>query len=208
MQTAKNSGWTVETAKRIAVVASLLVSFSVAQAQTVAIATVPSPAKDKSWFQRTFGRTEWSEVGHAYATPREICRLVEQNISYRTEDNDTWSTAAETWARGKGDCEDMAICVQELCKLSGMTSKVHLYFPATGGREGHAVLVGEWNGKMWFSSNGSYEEVSSEKEVRQRVAKMLSCKESQLWGMKLSEADVAKYIEKSPARAVAAASPR
>ena len=113
-----------------------------------------------------------------------------------------------TWARGKGDCEDMAICVQELCRQSGMSSKVHLYFPATGGREGHAVLVGEFNGKTWFSSNGSYEEVKSEQEVRQRMAKMLSCKESQLWVMKLNESEVAKYIEKSPARAVAAASAR
>ena len=33
---------------------------------------------------------------------------------------------------------------------------------------------------------------------------MLSCKEKQLWGMKLTERDVAKYVESTPARAVAA----
>ena len=193
---------------RTAILLAGLVTFSAAQAQTVAIATTPAPATEKSWAKRVFGRPDWTEVEHAYASPREICRLVDQNISYATEKTDNWSPAASTWARGKGDCEDMAICVQELCRQSGMASKVHLYFPATGGREGHAVLVGEFNGKTWFSSNGSYEEVKSEQEVRQRMAKMLSCKESQLWVMKLNESEVAKYIEKSPARAVAAASAR
>lgn len=193
---------------RTVVLLAGLVAFSAAQAQTVAIATTPAPAKEKSWAKRVFGRLDWTEVSHGYASPREICRLVDQNVSYATEKTDDWSPAANTWARGKGDCEDMAICVQELCRQSGMSSKVHLYFPATGGREGHAVLVGEFNGKTWFSSNGSYEEVKSEQEVRQRMAKMLSCKESQLWVMKLTESEVAKYMEKSPARAVAAASAR
>ena len=210
MKTETKSGKTGGIGKQIVrsvVMLAGLVAFSAAQAQTVAIATA-APVKEKSWAQRVFGRLDWTEVSHAYATPREICRLVDQNVSYKTEATDDWSPAANTWTRGKGDCEDMAICVQELCRQSGMSSKVHLYFPSTGGREGHAVLVGEFNGKTWFSSNGSYEEVKSEQEVRQRVAKMLSCKESQLWVMKLNESEVAKYIEKSPARAVAAASAR
>ena len=198
---------TAKTAKRISLVVLLLTAamaaFSPVQAQGVASLTTEHT--EKSWTKKMFGRTEWTEVQHAYANPREICRTVEKNIRYVTEDSDTWSPAAQTWGRGRGDCEDFALIVQELCRLSGIDTKVHLYFPATGGREGHAVLVGEFEGKMWFSSNGSYEEVKSEKEVRQRVARMLSCKEPQLWGMKLSENDVAKYIAKSSAPAVATA---
>ena len=172
-------------------------------AQTVASATTES-GSGKSWTKKMFGRQEWSEIARTYESPREICRLVESNIRYTTEKSDLWTESSETWTRGRGDCEDFAILIQDLCKLSGMDTKVHLYFPAAGGREGHAILVGEWNGKIWFSSNGSYEEVKSEKDVRNRIARMLSCKEKQLWGMKLTERDVAKYVESTPARAVAA----
>lgn len=179
-------------------------TLSPVSAQTVASATVSEPAP-KSWSKKMFGRVDWTEIEQAYSSPREICRLVEKNIRYTTEEQDNWSPASATWTRGRGDCEDFAICIQELCRLSGLNTKVHLYFPATGGREGHAVLVGEWNGKTWFSSNGSYEEVKSEDEVRGRVARMLSCKEKQLWVMKLNERDVTKYMEKSPARSVATA---
>jgi hypothetical protein len=84
-----------------------------------------------------------------------------------------------------------------------METKVHLYIPQGVGKEGHAVLVGEWKGKIWFSSNGSYEAVKSEDDVRRRVASMLSTKASKLWVMKLSDRDVAKFIERAPARAVA-----
>lgn len=174
-------------------------------AQSVASATQSSSAVSPSWAKRTFGRMDWSEAAQAYASPREICRLVEKNVRYKTEKTDKWSASGETWMAGYGDCEDFAILIQELCRLSGFETKVHLYFPATGGREGHAVLVGEWNGKIWFSSNGQYEEVKSEQEVRNRVARMLSCKEKQLWVMKLSDRDVANYIQKTPAVAVATA---
>lgn len=181
-----------------------LATLTTASAQSVASQTSETPKASKSLAQKMFGHSEWTEVQHSYESPREICRLIERNISYKTEKQDKWSTGSETWANGRGDCEDFAIMIQELCQLSGMSTKVHLYFPATGGREGHAVLVGEWNGKIWFSSNGSYEEVKSEEEVRSRVASMLSCKAKQLYGMKLNERDVAKYIAKSPANSVAA----
>ena len=178
---------------------------STVRAESVASATATEQESTKSWSKKMFGRPEWADVAQEYSSPREICRLVEKNIRYSTEDADQWSAAGQTWARGRGDCEDMAILVQELCNISGMETKVHLYFPSTGRREGHAVLVGEWNGKTWFSSNGSYEEVKSEEDVRRRVARMLSCKEKLLWVMKLSERDVLAYVEKSPSRAVATA---
>lgn len=206
MKTRQNSKAIAKTV-RMALVAALWTGFAaVAQAEelTVASLTQPEPVATKSWAKRVFGRLEWSEVLKGYESPREICRLVEQNIRYKTEETDQWSKGEETWVRGRGDCEDFAVMIQELCALSGMQTKVHLYFPATGGKEGHAVLVGEWNGKVWFSSNGEYEEVKSEDDVRRRVARMLSCKEKQLWVMKLNETDVANYMSKAPARAVAA----
>lgn len=208
MKTANKGGRASENKGRIAIAVLLMTAagafLAPAQAQTVAAATLPMPKHEKSWAQRMFGRPEWTEVEHTYASPREICRVVDQNIRYSKEETDNWSPAQATWGRGRGDCEDFAICIQELCRLSGISAKVHLYFPATGGREGHAVLVGEWNGKVWFSSNGTYEEVKSEQDVRRRVARMLSCKESQLWVMRLTETDVANYIARTPTRSVAA----
>lgn len=148
---------------------------------------------------------DWSEAQHAYAAPREICRLVQKNVRYETEKTDQWSPAMLTWERGRGDCEDIAVLIQELCRLNGISTKVHLYFPPSGKREGHAVLVGECGGKTWFSSNGSYEEVKSEQEVRRRVARLLSSRENQLWVMKLSEQDVVKLLGTAPAGSVAVA---
>ncbi|HMP76025.1 MAG TPA: transglutaminase domain-containing protein [Kiritimatiellia bacterium] len=191
----------------IALVAAMFLgAVPASNAQTVAAATQSETSISPSWAKRTFGSMNWSEAAQSYASPREICRLVEKNIRYKTEKVDQWATAEETWTRRFGDCEDFAVLIQEIGRLSGLETKVHLYFPPTAGKEGHAVLVGEWEGKIWFSSNGSYEEVKSEDEVRKRVAKMLSAKADKLWVMKLSERDVARYIENSPARAVATAS--
>ncbi len=202
MKATKN-GWGKEIAAKVGVIAIALASFvfvAPAAGQSVAAATKP---ESTSWTKRTFGRMEWAEVaGQTFATPREVCKLVEKNIRYKKESVDIWSRGEETWAAGRGDCEDFAIMIQELCALNGIETKVHLYFPATGG-EGHAVLVGTWNGKTWFSSNGEYEEVKSEDDVRHRVARMLSVKDKQLWVMKLNETEVANYIAKAPARAVA-----
>lgn len=140
--------------------------------------------------------------------PREICRTVERSITYATDLVDVWSPAEHTWALGRGDCEDFAIAIQELCFASGIPTKLHVYFPTGSSREGHAILVGTWNGKLWYSSNGSYEEVGSEQEIRLRMARLLGCKESELSGMALSRRDVADYLMKAPQRSVAAAAPR
>jgi predicted transglutaminase-like cysteine proteinase len=207
MKTAISSGAAGKGSKSLLLAVLFVAAFAAAasvRAESVASATA-DVEDSKSWTKRVFGRPEWEDVAQEYASPREICRLVEKNVRYSTEKSDQWRTAGETWANGRGDCEDMAILVQELCKISGMETKVHLYFPSSGRREGHAVLVGEWNGKVWFSSNGSYEEVKSEDEVRHRVARMLSCKEKLLWVMKLSERDVLAYLDKSPSRNVATA---
>lgn len=199
----KRYGWV----RGVAVVSALVFGAVLvpASGQSVAAATQSEDAISPSWTKRTFGRMEWAEAASLkFSNPREIARLVEKNVRYKTEKADAWSTAEETWVAGRGDCEDFAVLIQELCKLNGMETKVHLYFPQGAGKEGHAVLVGEWNGKMWFSSNGAYEEVKSEEEVKRRVASMLSTKSANLWVMKLSDRDVAKFIERAPARAVAA----
>lgn len=175
-----------------------------ASGQSVAAAGQSDSAISPSWTKRTFGRMEWAEVASLkFENPREIARLIQKNVRYKTESADAWAAAEETWVAGRGDCEDFAVLIQELCKLNGMETKVHLYFPKNAGKEGHAVLVGRWNDKIWFSSNGEYEEVKSEEDVQRRVASMLSTKSANLWVMKLSDRDVAKYIERAPARAVA-----
>lgn len=206
MKKGQKNGWASEVGKKIATLAVVVTGFALvapASAQTVALATPESALTKPSWAKRTFGRMEWAEAAaQPFSTPREICRLVEKNVRYKTESVDVWSAAEETWADGRGDCEDFAIAIQELCRLNGMETKIHLYFPAGGG-PGHAVLVGTWGDKMWLSSNGAYEEVKSEQDVRKRVARVLSVKEDKLWVMKLNDEQVASYIAKAPARSVA-----
>lgn len=206
MKKGQKNGWASGIGKKIATLAVVAIGFALvapASAQTVALATPEAALTKPSWAKRTFGRMEWAEaVAQPFSTPREICRFVEKNVRYKTEAPDVWSAAEDTWAAGRGDCEDFAIAIQELCRLNGMEAKVHLYFPASGG-PGHAVLVGSWNDKMWFSSNGAYEEVKSEQDVRKRVARVLSVKEDKLWVMKLNDEQIANYVAKAPARAVA-----
>ncbi len=205
MQTENKTGWAKSGASRAAATLLSIASFWFADGAAGQTVASMVPQQPVSWAKRTFGRMNWAEVDRAYAAPREICRLVEKNVRYKTEKKDHWAHAGETWDRSFGDCEDFAILIQRLCRNGGMDAKVHLYIPSKGG-EGHAVLVGEWNGKIWFSSNGSYEEVKSEQDVARRVAGMLSCKQKDLWVMRLGEREVANYIEKASTRAVATAS--
>lgn len=207
MKAEQKIGWAGEVAKVVRALALVAIGMAMVapvSAQSVSAPTPASESTSPSWAKRTFGKMEWAEASSlTFPAPREVCRLVEKNVRYKTEKVDVWSNPEETWANGRGDCEDFAIAIQELCRLSGLETKIHLYFPMNGG-EGHAVLVGTWEGKTWFSSNGAYEEVKSENDIRRRVARVLSTKESNLWVMKLSDRDVANYVAKGLGRTVAA----
>lgn len=161
------------------------------------------PEQKKTWFQRHFTRPTWEEVVSECASPQDVCRMVERYIRYRSEEADRWAEARTTWARGRGDCEDFAVCVQQLCHELGLRVSVHLYFVDGRREEGHAVAVGEWHGRTWMSDLGSYEEVRSMDDVRERVSRVLSCEAGDLWGASLTRENVQRRLSRSSAHAVA-----
>lgn len=156
--------------------------------------SAPVASPKKSWFQRHFGRQTVEEVLLEAQRPRDVCRAVARNVGYRTEDVDRWASLQETWARGFGDCEDFAASVAILCHQLGFEAKVHLYFALGGRREGHAVVVGLWQGRMWMSDLGSYKEVDSIEDVKDRVARNLECDPRDLWGSILDHDGVQRFI--------------
>ncbi len=179
-------------AMKRAVVVTLVLLLSVSGAW----AGAAKPAK-KSWFKRAFERPTWDEVAAQCVTPQDVCRLVERYVVYRTEDVDTWYSAKETWAAGRGDCEDFAVVIEQLCHDLGFDVSVALYFPAGGRGEGHAVAVGTWQGQLWMSSLGSYEKVDSMDEVRERVARMMECDDEEVWSSRLNHEDVQRFVARS-----------
>ena len=151
----------------------------------------------KSWFKRAFERPAWSELAAQCVTPQDVCKLVERYLVYRTEDVDLWRAAKETWTAGRGDCEDFAVVVEQLCHDLGIKVSVDLFFPAGGRGEGHAVVVGNWQGQLWMSSIGSYERVESMDEVKERVAHMLGCDGDEVWSSHLDHDDVQRFVARS-----------
>lgn len=159
--------------------------------------SIPIVSPKKSWFKRHFGRQTVEEVLREAKQPRDVCRAVARNVGYRTEDVDRWASLQETWARGFGDCEDFASSVAILCQQLGFEAKVHLYFALGGRRDGHAVVVGIWQGRMWMSDLGSYKEVDSIEDVKDRVARNLECDPRDLWGSVLDHDGVQRFIARS-----------
>jgi len=114
---------------------------------------------------------EWNSTVLRSRQPRDVCRAVRQRVTYTRDrrPEDSWQGGKETWLRGAGDCEDFAACVKDICSQKGMSANIYVFSSQTVGKA-HAVAIGEWNGRLWLSSNGSYEEVSSLWDARERVA--------------------------------------
>lgn len=153
------------------------------------------PAAHKSWFQRHFVRPTLDEAVQQCRTPQDVCRIVERYVADRVETVDRWYPAQETWQRGRGDCEDFAVCVQKLCHRLGFETSVRLYYPLKSG-EGHAVVVGLWSGQLWMSSMGSYEEVRSDNDVARKVARLIGCRPEKMWNRSLAHADVERFLNR------------
>jgi hypothetical protein len=155
--------------------AALMISASL----TLAATTPASETSKPGWFKQAFGSLSWAEVSSVVESPRDICWRVKSHVRVRSEIGDNWASGRETWESGHGDCEDFAACVKELCKKKGFQAEVYVFNAVKGTKNrfvGHVVVVGKWNGKMWFSSNGSWETVDSFDEVKQRVAFSMSWK--------------------------------
>ena len=138
----------------------------------LAWSVVAADAKNEKigWVRSTFCSLTWDEIQTVVNTPRSICAAVRTHVNYADDLGDIWATGEETWERKQGDCEDFAACVIDLCKSAGIQAEMQIFFPK-GSWEGHAVVVGSWNGKLWISSNGSYQTVKSMDEAKSVIAR-------------------------------------
>jgi hypothetical protein len=76
----------------------------------------------------------------------------------------------QTWEDRTGDCEDFAQCIVELCKARGFDAWVEVYYQENSS-QAHAVAMGRWNGRLWISSNGSFQFVDDGKEAGRVLAR-------------------------------------
>ena len=127
----------------------------------------------RNWFKRFFFKPTWEQALAECATPKDVCRMVEKHVGYREQALDQWTPGRKVWDRGYGTCQHFAVLIQQICRERGFETSIHLYYPLAMNAPGHAVVVGECNGRIWVSSNGDYSEVKSRDEVTKQVAQFL-----------------------------------
>ena len=145
---------------------------------TLAGAASSSEASKPGWFKLAFGSLSWDEVASVVESPRDICWRVKSHVRVRAEIGDNWASGRETWESGHGDCEDFAACVEDLCRKKGFPAAVCVFHAVKGKNlfVGHVVVIGKWEGKLWFSSNGSWETADSYNEIKRKVASSMNWK--------------------------------
>lgn len=112
----------------------------------------------------------------AAASPAEFCRILAGRVKYvaDTVPAEEWKLPETTWADGRGDCEDYALCVKRFCERKGISADVRVYTCTKTGKS-HAIVVGEWNGRKWFSSNAAFSETVDDQDVRECMARFFGC---------------------------------
>ncbi len=169
--------------------ASALVAITIAGSATTSAATVKrgeDPEFQAAWkaLQAKQGNTR--SINTASRAPRQsntslpveaignsardVCNAVRNRIRYTSDTGDTWQTAGQSWNRRKGDCEDFAIAVRDLCRAKGISADVHVFYSKTSSA-GHAVAIGRSADGLWMSSNGSFERVTSIADARNTIVR-------------------------------------
>ena len=115
-----------------------------------------------------------AEAAGQLSSPENITKTVKNRVQYSRDmlKDDEWRSGRETWDRGEGDCEDYAATVKDLCAANGIVAHILVVRSRAAGKS-HAVTMGEWNGGVWVSSNGSYREFQSLHDAKQEVARDL-----------------------------------
>jgi hypothetical protein len=127
------------------------------------------------WIKKTFSDLTWTEVKTVVESPKDISRRVKTRISYKADTQDEMKSGSKTWTDRMGDCEDYAECVAELCHDKGFDARVEVYFEDNNSKA-HAVAMGNYKGRLWISSNGSFQFVSNEAEAIRVVAQEMGWK--------------------------------
>lgn len=135
-----------------------------------------------NWFERVFKTLTWKEVVQTVDNPKEICSVVRHHVRYQRDNGDEWATGKETWEREYGDCEDIAAAVAELCEKKNISAKIFMLYPE-GEDEGHVVVIGQWRGRLWLSSNGWFEYARSESDIVSKVTREMRWKQKNVVAM-------------------------
>jgi len=147
-----------------------------------------------SLWRRLFGYMTWQEALASTRTARDICRTVSRHITYTPDRGEEWPQPERVWQRHRGDCEDFALTILEMCHRKGLRAFIRLYYPL-GRAQGHAVVIGTRpDGRLWFSSLGSYRETDSARQVDELVAAELGCHPSEMAVVDLTYEDVRRRI--------------
>ena len=97
-----------------------------------------------------------SYVKSVHMTPKALCNEVSKFVRYRADpfERDQWQRAEETWKRGCGDCEDLAVLLQQLLEKLGIGTVMTVAFSPRA-RSGHVYLVpSDRDNADWVISNG------------------------------------------------------
>jgi len=115
----------------------------------------------------------WLDAVTSASGPESVCGAVRSHVRYARDVHpaDEWKSGTRTWVQGQGDCEDFAAAVVQMCRQRGFDARV-VVFRARAAGKAHAVALGVRDGRMWMSSNGSYEEVASFDEASRRVSQL------------------------------------
>lgn len=122
---------------------------------------VAKTALDAKWRHAGFGRRGPSiSAEFGLSDLANVQRDINRRLSFRADSprvsaGDYWSTAANTLARGSGDCEDYAIAKGQSLVALGFPARD--LFLVIGNdlalRSAHAILVVRLGGKFWVLDN-------------------------------------------------------
>ncbi|MEI6808550.1 MAG: hypothetical protein WCN95_07490 [bacterium] len=138
-------------------------SMSIKPRQDTAIARpVTMPARDS-----------WNEVVvMTRPAPADVCRQIKDRVAYASDvrAEDEWRSGQDTYARGSGDCEDIAASVKDLCAEKGIKTEMYI-IESKADRKSHVVVIGIDGADMWMSSNGSFQRIASLNDARERISR-------------------------------------
>lgn len=118
-------------------------------------------------------RESWNEVvARTLPVPVEVCRQVKDHVAYTPDvrPEDEWRSGRDTFARGGGDCEDIAASVKDLCAEKGIVVEMYIIESKVDNKS-HVVAIGTDGADMWMSSNGSFQRISSLNDARERISR-------------------------------------
>jgi predicted transglutaminase-like cysteine proteinase len=119
----------------------------------------------------------WNTALESSSTPEDLSGHIKRQVRYRSDKREYWQTGRETWERRRGDCEDFAILMVQMCREKGFSAQMMCY---AAGRKGHAIAVGMWEGRYWILNNGIFTTVDHPSEIESLMASHLNSPVSHL----------------------------